>query len=122
MLIGHERSVSAARILILGLTFKENCTDMRNTRVVDIVAELKEFGVQVDVYDPWVNPADAEAELGIRPLQQPQAGAYDAVVIAVAHRQFRDMGEAGIRALGKPDALLFDVKYLLPVDAVDGRL
>ncbi len=114
--------VDGARILIMGLTFKENCPDLRNTRVVDIVKELNEYHVQADVFDPWVNTAEAEHEYGITPVQQPQPGAYDAIIIAVAHHQFKAMGAAAIRALGKPEHVLYDLKYLLSVDDSDLRL
>jgi UDP-N-acetyl-D-galactosamine dehydrogenase len=115
-------SVAGARALVLGLTFKENCPDLRNTRVVDIVAELQSFGAQVDVHDPWIDPAEAEREYGIVPVATPEKGAYDAIVVAVGHRQFRELGIDGIRALGRPGAVVYDVKYLFPADAVDGRL
>lgn len=115
-------AVMDAKVLIMGLTFKENCPDLRNTRVVDIVQEFRDYHAQVDVYDPWVNAQEAQHEYGIEPLTEPKNGGYDAIVVAVAHRQFREMGVARIRALGKPDSVLFDVKYLLPADAVDGRL
>jgi len=111
-----------AKVLVLGLAFKENCPDVRNTRVVDIIAALAEYNAQVDVYDPWVDASEAEHEYGIRPIASPQAGAYDAIIIAVGHRQFQALGAEGIRAFGKPDSVLFDVKYVLPRDAVDGRL
>jgi UDP-N-acetyl-D-galactosamine dehydrogenase len=111
-----------AKILVLGLTFKENCPDIRNTRAIDIVRELQGFHAQVDVYDPWANPEEAHHEYGIAPIAALQPGAYDAVILAVAHRQFLDMGTAQIRALGKPGAVLFDVKALLPRDEVDDRL
>ena len=111
-----------ARILLLGLAFKENCPDLRNTRVVDIVQALRGYDAEVDIYDPWVNPAEAEHEYGIRPVAQPQAGSYDAVIIAVGHRQFVAMGVEGIRAFGKPATVIYDVKYVLPREAVDGRL
>ena len=114
--------VQGARVLIMGLTFKENCPDLRNTRVVDIVKELREYGIEVDVYDPWVNPQDAQHEYGIIPISQPQQGAYDAVVLAVSHNQFKDMGAAGIRALGKAEHILYDLKYLLSADDSDIRL
>lgn len=114
--------VVGSRILILGLAFKENCPDLRNTRVIDIVSELKSYHVDVDVHDPWVDAADAQHEYGITLTGSPEAGAYDAVIVAVAHDQFKQMGEAGIRTLCKPDSVLFDVKYLLPKQAVDGRL
>jgi UDP-N-acetyl-D-galactosamine dehydrogenase len=111
-----------AQVLVLGLTFKENCPDLRNTRVTDIINEFKSYNANVEVYDPWVNPEEAWQEYGIRPIAEPQAGKYDAVIIAVAHQQFKAWGAAGMRALGKPEAVLFDVKYVLPATAVDGRL
>ncbi|MDK9688108.1 Vi polysaccharide biosynthesis UDP-N-acetylglucosamine C-6 dehydrogenase TviB [Halomonas sp. LC1] len=114
--------VEGARVLVLGLTFKENCPDLRNTRVVDILAELRDYGVTVDVYDPQVNPEEAEAEYGIRPVPTPQAGTYDAMVLAVAHREFRELGANGIREWGKPQHVLYDLKYVLPKEAVDIRL
>jgi UDP-N-acetyl-D-galactosamine dehydrogenase len=122
LMIQRGIPVAGARVLILGLTFKENCPDLRNSRVVDIIAELKSFGVQVDVHDPWIEPAEAEREYGVVPVPAPAQGAYDAIVVAVAHRQFRDLGIAGVRALGKPGAVLYDVKYLFPAGAADGRL
>jgi UDP-N-acetyl-D-galactosamine dehydrogenase len=111
-----------ARVLILGLAFKENCPDLRNTRVIDIVQALQGYNTEVDVHDPWVNVAEAEHEYAITPMAQPQPGSYDAVIIAVGHRQFVDMGSAGIRAFGKAASVIYDVKCLLPRDAVDGRL
>ena len=114
--------VQGARVLVLGLTFKENCPDLRNTRVVDIVKELADYHVQADVFDPWANAAAAEHEYGITPVQQPAAGAYDAIIIAVAHHQFKAMGAEAIRALGKPDHVLYDLKYLLPAVDSDIRL
>ncbi|WP_346014573.1 Vi polysaccharide biosynthesis UDP-N-acetylglucosamine C-6 dehydrogenase TviB [Thiocystis violacea] len=122
-LMTRRRSITPeSRILILGLTFKENCPDLRNTRVVDIIAELQDYGLRCDVHDPWANPAEAEHEYGIQLVAQPQQGAYDAVILAVAHRQLLAMGASGIRALGKPGAILYDVKALLPRAEVDGRL
>ncbi len=115
-------AVMDARVLVMGLTFKENCPDLRNTRVVDIVQEFRDYHAQVDVYDPWVNPEEARHEYGIDPISEPQPGHYDAIILAVAHRQFQAMGVERLRALGKPGAVLFDVKYLLPANAVDGRL
>jgi UDP-N-acetyl-D-glucosamine/UDP-N-acetyl-D-galactosamine dehydrogenase len=111
-----------SRVLVLGLTFKENCPDLRNTRVVDIIAELKDYGLSADVYDPWVDPREAQDEYGITPISEPQPGSYEAVILAVAHRQFREMGVERLRALGRPGAVLFDVKHALPANAVDGRL
>ena len=115
-------AVMDAKILVLGLTFKENCPDLRNTRVVDIVREFGDYHACVDVYDPWVDPQEARHEYGIDPVAELKSGYYDAIILAVGHRQFREMGAEGIRAAGKPNAVLFDVKYLLPAGSVDGRL
>lgn len=114
--------VDGARVLIMGLTFKENCSDLRNTRVVDIIEELKDYKVQTDVFDPWADPAQAQHEYGITPVQKPEHGAYDAIVLAVAHHQFKNMGAQAIRSLGKPEHVLYDLKYLLPVYESDLRL
>jgi len=111
-----------ARVLILGLAFKENCPDLRNTRVVDIVKTLESYNVAVDVHDPWVDAAEAEHEYGLSPIPAPAKGAYDAVLIAVGHRQFAELGATGVRAFGKPQSVVYDVKYVLPREAVDGRL
>ena len=114
--------VDGARILVMGLAFKENCPDLRNTRVVDIVAELKDYNCQVDVYDPWAAREEAEHEYGITPVAQPESGTYDGIILAVAHHQFKAMGAAAIRALGKPNHVLYDLKYLLPAAESDLRL
>lgn len=111
-----------ARVLVLGLAFKENCPDLRNTRVVDIVAALHAYKAQVDIHDPWVDAAEARHEYGIDPVANPAVGSYDAVIIAVGHREFAAMGAEGIRAFGKPESVLYDVKYVLPRSDVDGRL
>jgi UDP-N-acetyl-D-galactosamine dehydrogenase len=111
-----------ARILILGLAFKENCPDLRNTRVVDIVQALRGYNAEVDIHDPWVDASEAEHEYEIKPIAQPRAGDYDAVIIAVGHQQFVAMGSEGIRAFGKAESVVYDVKYVLPREAVDGRL
>jgi UDP-N-acetyl-D-galactosamine dehydrogenase len=111
-----------ARVLVLGLAFKENCPDLRNTRVVDIVAALGGYGVAVDVHDPWVRASEARHEYDIDPVAEPARAAYDAIVVAVGHREFVAMGAEGIRAFGKPLSVVYDVKYVLPRDAVDGRL
>jgi len=113
---------SGAKVLILGLAFKENCPDLRNTRVTDIIDELRTYSVDVDVHDPWVSPAQASHEYRISPVAEPQAGHYDAVILAVSHREFIALGADGVRAFGKPDAVLFDVKRALPRDRVDGCL
>ena len=114
--------VMDANVLILGLTFKENCPDLRNTRVVDIIQEFRDYNAHVEVYDPWVEPQEALHEYGVEPIVEPKPGHYDAIILAVAHHQFREMGVERLRALGKPDSVLFDVKYLFPAAAVDGRL
>jgi UDP-N-acetyl-D-galactosamine dehydrogenase len=111
-----------ARVLVLGLTFKENCPDLRNTKVVDIIHELRTYGATVDVWDPWVDPAEARHEYGLELIEQPSRDSYDVAVIAVSHHQFRELGEDGIRAFGKPGSLIYDIKYLLPKDASDDRL
>lgn len=114
--------VQGARVLVMGLAFKENCPDLRNTRVVDIVNELREYNVDVDVHDPWVDAVEAQHEYGITPVGEPRQGQYDAIVLAVAHRQFAEMGASAIRALGKPQHVLYDLKYILPADQSDLRL
>ncbi|HMT39148.1 MAG TPA: nucleotide sugar dehydrogenase [Thermomonas sp.] len=112
-----------ARVLVLGLAFKENCPDLRNTRVVDIIETLRGYNCRVDVHDPWVDADEARHEYGLMPIEAPEQGAYDAVVLAVGHDQFRALGGEGVRGFGKPDAsVVYDVKYVLPRDAVDGRL
>lgn len=114
--------VAGARVLLMGLTFKENCPDIRNTKVIDIVSELKEYGVTADVYDPWVDSKEAEHEYGITPVKTPANGSYDAIILAVAHQQFREMGVKGIKALAKPEHILYDLKYLLNANDADLRL
>jgi UDP-N-acetyl-D-galactosamine dehydrogenase len=111
-----------ARILLLGLAFKENCPDLRNTRVVDIIAELRSYNARVDVHDPWVAPAHAQAEYGLELVAEPAAGIYDAVILAVAHDRFVALGADGVRAFAKPEAVVFDVKRALPRAHVDGCL
>ncbi|MDX5379085.1 MAG: Vi polysaccharide biosynthesis UDP-N-acetylglucosamine C-6 dehydrogenase TviB [Halomonas sp.] len=111
-----------SNILVMGLTFKEDCPDLRNTRVVDIIEELNGYHCNIDVYDPWVDQAEAEHEYGIRPVETPGFDKYDAVILAVAHRQFREMGVEKIRKLVKDGGVIYDVKYVLPKDSVDARL
>ena len=113
---------AGARILVLGLAFKENCPDLRNTRVVDIIDELRSYNARVDVHDPWVDSHLAHEEYGIELTAEPETGAYDAVIMAVSHREFIALAADGIRRFGKPDCVLFDVKGVLPRSAVDGRL
>jgi UDP-N-acetyl-D-galactosamine dehydrogenase len=119
-----RRGVAAkgARVLVMGLAFKENCPDLRNTRVIDIVADLQGRGAAVDVWDPWIDAGEARHEYGLDLIGEPSTGAYDAIVLAVAHRQFVELGPDAIRAFGGPKAVLFDVKSMLPKEAADLRL
>lgn len=121
-MIARGVMVKGARVLILGLAFKEDTPDLRNTRVIDIVTELVDYGVTVDVWDPWIAPATARAEYGLDLVAEPPTGTYDGVVLAVAHRQFVALGAPAIRAFGGPQAVLFDVKSVLPKGASDLRL
>lgn len=111
-----------ASILIMGLTFKENCPDLRNTKVADIIAELRSYSVDIDVYDPWVIPEDAQHEYGVTPVHEPAPGKYDAIILAVAHDEFRAIGGQKIRSFGKPVHVLYDLKYMLPKAESDMRL
>ena len=106
----------------MGLTFKENCPDLRNTRVIDIINNFIEQHANVDVYDPWVDADEASEVYGFKPLSEPLENSYDAIVLAVSHQQFIDMGADEIRKLGKPEHVLFDVKYMFPAEHTDGRL
>ncbi|MDC3244826.1 Vi polysaccharide biosynthesis UDP-N-acetylglucosamine C-6 dehydrogenase TviB [Gammaproteobacteria bacterium] len=114
--------IEHAKILIMGLTFKENCPDLRNTRVVDIVQELLEFKCNVDVFDPWVNYDKAIEEYNIKTVDQPLTDYYDAIIIAVAHDKFKELSLKQIKSFGKENHVLFDIKYLLNSNEVDGRL
>jgi UDP-N-acetyl-D-glucosamine/UDP-N-acetyl-D-galactosamine dehydrogenase len=111
-----------ANVLIMGLTFKENCPDLRNTRVVDLVKGFEGFNCNVDVYDPWVDKNEALHEYGIKPIDQPVEGKYDAILLAVAHDEFKELSLEQIKAFGKDDHVLYDIKYLLDANEVDGRL
>ncbi|MDH3871607.1 MAG: nucleotide sugar dehydrogenase, partial [Gammaproteobacteria bacterium] len=122
LMVKSSIQVSGSSILILGLTFKENCPDLRNSHVVDVIRELQGYHARVDIYDPWADADEARQEYGVELVHEPLNGGYDAVVIAVAHDQFRELGADGLRAYCKPGGILFDVKYLLPAEAVDGRL
>ena len=114
--------VDGAKVLVMGLTFKENCPDLRNTRVVDILKELCEYNMKADVYDPWVSVEEAQYEYNVTPIKQLKQGKYDAVILAVSHQEFREMGITAIRQLGKTNHLLYDLKYLFAADATDLRL
>jgi UDP-N-acetyl-D-galactosamine dehydrogenase len=122
LMMQRRIQVKDARILIMGLTFKENCPDVRNTKIVDVVHELEKFGAKVDVFDPWADADEAEHEYGLRPVKRLKPGTYDAVVMGVAHQQFRDMGIVKIRELAKKEHVLYDIKYVFRADEVDGRL
>ena len=114
--------VQGSRVLMMGLTFKENCPDLRNTKVADIVSELRQYDVGVDIYDPWADPAEAMREYGYKMIDAPLIASYDAIVIAVAHDQFVAMGAESIRLFGKSEHVLYDLKHVLPLDAADIRL
>jgi UDP-N-acetyl-D-galactosamine dehydrogenase len=122
LMIRRRIQVRDSRILIMGLAFKENCPDIRNTKIVDVVHELQKYGARVDVHDPWANPDDAYHEYGLRPVRRLKPGGYDAIVMGVAHQEFRKMGIAEVRALAKKEHVLYDIKYVFPADQVDGRL
>lgn len=121
-MIKKKIQVEGAKVLVLGLSFKENCPDIRNTKVIDIVHELQEYHIQADIYDPWIDAAEAEHEYGIQPITELKNGEYDAVILAVAHEQFKAMGAAQIRALGKVNHVLYDLKYVFSQAESDLRL
>ncbi|MFT6507146.1 MAG: UDP-N-acetyl-D-galactosamine dehydrogenase [Colwellia polaris] len=119
----HKRiQVEGANVLIMGLTFKENCPDLRNTKIVDIVSELKEYNINVDITDPWCSSEQAEHEYNLTLTEKPEADKYDAIILAVAHNEFKVMGVEEIRKLGKSQHVLYDLKYILPKETVDMRL
>ncbi len=122
VMLRRRIQVQGARVLVMGLTFKENCPDLRNTRVVDIIAELGQFGMAVDVHDPWVDASEAQREYGVTPVAKPERGAYDAIVLAVAHDVFREGGTAAARAYGRTDHVLYDLKYAFSLKESDLRL
>jgi UDP-N-acetyl-D-glucosamine/UDP-N-acetyl-D-galactosamine dehydrogenase len=121
-MIRRGTAMKGARVLVMGLAFKENCPDLRNTRVIDIIQELTGFEAAVDVWDPWIDSAEARHEYGLDLIGEPRPGAYDAIVLAVAHDDFTELGADAIRAFGGPKSVLFDVKSVLPKDAADLRL
>ena len=120
-MLQRKITVNGARVLVMGLTFKENCPDLRNTKITDIIRELEDYNIAVDVCDPMANADEAAEHLGVR-LSEPEPGAYDAIVLAVGHRQFAELGEAGIRRLGREGHVIFDLKHLLPREAAELRL
>ena len=111
-----------AKVLIMGFTFKENCPDIRNTRIFDVVKELESYSCSVDIYDPWITIEKTQIEYGVTPITELKVGYYDAIVLAVAHNQFKDMSAFAIRALGKPNAIIYDLKYILLPHESDLRL
>jgi UDP-N-acetyl-D-galactosamine dehydrogenase len=114
--------VNGARTLVLGITFKENCPDIRNSKVVDVVRELQKSGAEVDIYDPWADNAEVKHEYGLRVTRTLESRRYDAAVIAVAHKEFRELGSEGVRKLCKKTHVLYDIKHVFPAAQVDGRL
>jgi UDP-N-acetyl-D-glucosamine/UDP-N-acetyl-D-galactosamine dehydrogenase len=122
LMLGKGIQPANSKTLMLGLAFKENCPDVRNTKVVDIIAEMTSYGTSVDVYDPWCSAIDAKQAYGIDLITEPAHGAYDAVIIAVAHDQFRALGAEGIRKFGKKTSVVYDIKYVLPPEQSDDRL
>ena len=121
-MIKKKIQVEGAKVLLLGLSFKENCPDIRNTKIIDIVKELEEYHIEVDVYDPWVDSAEAEHEYNIQPINNPKSAEYDAIILAVAHEQFKQMGAEEIRKFGKAEHVLYDLKYVLTQQESDIRL
>ena len=123
LIVKRGISMPDARILIMGITFKENCPDVRNTRVIDLISELQTYRSQVEIYDPWADIQEVADEYGINITNEiPDEGQYDAIVVAVAHKEFHEMSPAEIHALGKPVHVVYDIKYVLPFEEVDGRL
>jgi UDP-N-acetyl-D-galactosamine dehydrogenase len=123
LMVTRGISMPDARILIMGITFKENCPDVRNTRVIDLISELQTYRSQVEIYDPWADIQEVADEYGIDITNEvPDEGQYDAIVVAVAHKEFHEMSPADIHALGKPMHVVYDIKYVLPLEEVDGRL
>lgn len=121
-MVQKKIQVEGAKILVLGLTFKENCPDIRNTRVVDVLKVLKDYHCSVDVFDPWADPTEAKHEYGVDIVKAPEIGAYDGILLTVSHQQFKDMGAAKIHSFGKENHVVYDLKYVLPKNQVDLRL
>jgi UDP-N-acetyl-D-galactosamine dehydrogenase len=121
-MLKHRIQIENANVLVLGLTFKENCPDIRNTKVMDSINSLKKYNVNIDVYDPWVDAESAQHEYGITPIDKPKTEHYDAILLAVGHNEFKELGTTGIRRFGKKEHVLFDLKYVLPKEEVDMRL
>ena len=122
LMIQNDVAVNNAKVLVLGLAFKEDCPDLRNSRVIDVIKEFADLGMEVDVFDPWADPQQAKDAYGIELTHSPQGDTYDAIVLTVAHTEFKSLGTAAIRAWGKAKHVLFDTKGVLPGDTADGRL
>jgi UDP-N-acetyl-D-galactosamine dehydrogenase len=122
LMAGKKILAKGSKIIVYGLTFKENCPDLRNSKVADVVRELQRYGAKVDVYDPWIDRAEAEHEYGIRPITRVRDGAYDAAVVAVGHKEFREQGIARVRKACKKSHVVYDIKYVFGANEVDGRL
>lgn len=123
LMASKKVNIVDARVLMLGLTFKENCPDLRNTRVVEMIDELSDtYNANVDVFDPWVDKEEAKALYNLDLIDKPELGVYDTIIVAVSHHQFKTLGLEGVKALGKANHVLYDIKYLFPSDGVDGRL
>ncbi|HET9389239.1 MAG TPA: UDP binding domain-containing protein, partial [Steroidobacteraceae bacterium] len=114
--------VNGSRALVLGITFKENCPDIRNSKVVDVVRELQKFGARVDIHDPWADGAECHHEYGLRPIRKLSPNTYDVAVVAVAHRQFKELGARGVRRLCRKSHVVYDIKHVFAAADVDGRL
>tara|TARA_B110000211_G_scaffold228516_1_gene284873 strand:+ start:1302 stop:2576 length:1275 start_codon:yes stop_codon:yes gene_type:complete len=121
-MLNKRIQVNGAKVLVLGLTFKENCPDIRNTKIVDIISELKGYNINVDITDPWCSAEEVEHEYGLSLIEKPAQDNYDAIIIAVAHSQFKELGAENIRKLGKKNHVLYDLKYILPKNSADMRL
>jgi UDP-N-acetyl-D-galactosamine dehydrogenase len=114
--------VKSSRVLVMGLAFKENCPDLRNSKVADLVSELQKYGATVDVWDPWVSAKEARHEYGIKLVQKPERNRYDGIVVAVGHRQFQAMKLAALKRLAKRNHVIYDIKYVFRRQETDGRL
>lgn len=122
LMIDKNINIESSNILIMGLTFKEDCPDIRNTRIIDLIEDFNNLNCSVSVYDPWVNKNQAIHEYGIEIIDKPIEGSYDAIILAVAHSEFKDMSMDKIKALGKKNSIVYDIKYLFKAKEVDGRL
>ena len=121
-MVKQKIQVVGANILVMGLSFKENCPDIRNTKIIDLIQSLKEYDLNLDIYDPWVNADEVQKEYGLEPILDLKQGYYDAIVLAIGHQQFKDMGYENIKNMGKAQFVLYDLKYILTPHQSDIRL